>query len=193
VIVLDWIVRLWLAVAWLTMTAVVALLALLLWPFLRAAPHLPRRGIAPVDKRQARLDAGLLPPPGDGCGCCGQDCPPGELWCYACRGHVGSEGQPHDRTWYAMYGVDCPYTPEPDRPIEETRLMPRAEQRDLGDEDQVAEGLGMEARPVPAWEWGSGPNGRRYVRTAWPSWTTPLELLPRAERELWREAVKASL
>lgn len=64
--------------------------------------------------------------------------------------------------------------------IEETRLMPGAEQRDPGDEnDQVAEGVGMVRPP--------------HCERAYPSHTTPLELLPIGERQLWREAIKAGL
>lgn len=79
-----------------------------------------------------------------GCGCCGQDCPDGELWCYACRAHVGDAAEVCDRTYFAQHGVDCPYQV---RPIEETRLMPGADPGDENDHrDQVAEGLGMMRR-----------------------------------------------
>ena len=57
--------------------------------------------------------------------------------------------------------------------------MPGYEQRDPGDETSVPEDLGIARPPL-----------RRRVH---PSRTTPLELMPRAERELWREALKASL
>ena len=63
---------------------------------------------------------------------------------------------------------------DPKRGIEETRLMPGAEDRDA-----VPEGLGCVRPPK--------------VRRAWPSVATPLDLLPKAERELWREALKAGL
>jgi len=63
---------------------------------------------------------------------------------------------------------------DPRRGIEETRLMPGAEDRDT-----VPEGLGCVRPPK--------------VLRAWPSVATPLELLPKAERELWREALKAGL
>ena len=110
------------------------------------------------------------------CGCCGQDCPEGDTWCLACRPHVGTTGPLAERTYYSLHGVDCPYAA---RPIEETRLMPGAEQRDDGDEDQVAEGRGLVRPP--------------RCERARPSRTTPLDLLPKTERDLWREALKAGL
>ena len=61
--------------------------------------------------------------------------------------------------------------------VEETRLMPGADGRD--DEDQVAEGLGVTRPP--------------HCERARPSRTTPLDLLPKTERDLWREALKAGL
>jgi len=156
-----------------------------------------RRGIAPPHhpdpaaqralelRRRQRRELGLLPPEGDWCGCCGHASVPGGLWCEDCLPHVTSEGPPHERTWYATHeGEDCPYADHwdgelPPGVVEETRLMPGAEQRDYGDEDQVPEGLGIPGSPV--------------IKRAYPSRTTPLELLPKTERELWREAVKASL
>jgi len=146
-----------------------------------------RRGIAPparwprwdpaAERRRAEIERArqdlLLP---FGCGCCGQDCPEGDTWCLACRPHVGTTGPLCERTYYALHGVDCPYAA---RPIEETRLMPGADGRDYGDEDQVAEGLGITRPP--------------RCEHAHPSRTTPLELLPKTERDLWREALKAGL
>jgi hypothetical protein len=165
----------------------VAILAFLAWAlFALVAPwvarwHERRRGIAPPARwprwdpeaqrrrdeiERARQDL-LLP---FGCGCCGQDCPEGDTWCLACRPHVGTTGPLPERTYYSLHGVDCPYAA---KPIEETRLMPGAEH------DVVPEGLGFVRPP--------------RVYRAHPSRTTPLELLPVRERELWRDALKAGL
>jgi hypothetical protein len=102
------------------------------------------------------------------------------IWCALCAAHVTGKGQPHDQTWYATHaGEDCPFSATWGDPIEETRLMPGADGRDYGDEDQVAEGLGITRPP--------------HCEHARPSRTTPLDLLPKSERELWREALKAGL
>lgn len=140
-----------------------------------------RRGIAPPARwprwdldaqrrrdeiERARQDL-LLP---FGCGCCGQDCPEGDTWCLACRPHVGTTGPLCERTYYSLHGVDCPYAAPP---IEETRLMPGAEH------DVAPEGLGIPGSPI--------------IKRAHPSRTTALDLLPKTERDLWREALKAGL
>lgn len=171
----------------------VAIVAFLVWGlFALVGPRVAhwrerRRGIAPparlprwdpeAERRRAEIERArqdlLLP---FGCGCCGQDCPDGRTWCLACAPHVGTTGRLEERTYYALHGVDCPYAA---KPIEETRLMPGYDQRDTGDEDQVAEGLGIPGSPV--------------IKRAYPSRVTPLELLPRGERELWREALRAGL
>lgn len=128
-------------------------------PQLRDLLQRRRRGIAPparlprwdpeAERRRAEIEsarADLLLP--FGCGCCGQDCPDGDPWCLACRAHVGITGPLAARTYFSLHGVDCPHARPP---IEETRLMPGVEQRDYGDEDQVAEGLGvLRRRPRPA-------------------------------------------
>lgn len=76
--------------------------------------------------------------------------------------------------------------------VEEVRTMPGYDQRDTADEnDQVVEGLGREWVLPARWCWTHTP-GRWSVKRAWPTKTTALELLPRGERELWRDAVKAS-
>lgn len=47
----------------------------------------------------------------DFCGCCGRECYAGEEWCRACAEHVLPCGlPPWDRTWFAQYGVECPFT-----------------------------------------------------------------------------------
>jgi len=123
-------------------------------------------------KEIARATEDLMPILPFGCGCCGRDCPDDKIWCAECELHVGTEGTPVDRTYFALHGIDCPYA------VEETRLMPN--QGDPGDEnDQAPEGLGIVRPP--------------RCHRAHPSRTTPLELLPKPERDLWREALKASL
>lgn len=130
-----------------------------------------RRGIAPPARQR---EEPLLP---FGCGCCGQDCPEGRTWCLACEPHVGITGPLCARTYYSLHGVDCPFAVRPI--IEETRLMPGAEQRDPGDEnDQVPEGLGIPGSP--------------HIKRAWPSHVhahAPLDpSTKRALEELEREA-----
>lgn len=57
----------------------------------------------------ARERAGLLPPDGDGCGCCGRAALTGQLWCFDCAFHIAPGGPPHLRTWSAQYGEECPF------------------------------------------------------------------------------------
>jgi len=165
------------------------LLALVAWlaPWVRQRVE-RRRGIAPPARlprqdptRWVRRDPDLLPPAGDWCGCCGRPCDPGAIWCALCAAHVTGKGPWHEQTWYATHrGEDCPFSATWGDPVEEVRMMPGAERRDPGDEnDPVAEGLGIPGSPV--------------IKRAYPSRSTPLELLPRAEREVWREALKAGL
>lgn len=87
---------------------------------------------------------------------------------------------PPARAWKpAPASAEWKMSLDPKRGIEETRLMPGYNQGDPGDEDQVAEGVGMVRPP--------------HCERAYPSHTTPLELLPIGERTLWREALKAGL
>lgn len=49
------------------------------------------------------------------CGCCGNqiihdpsaDSEP--QWCLRCLNHITADGLPHDRTYFAQHGADCPY------------------------------------------------------------------------------------
>lgn len=163
--VLGLLLRLWMAACWIAVALLGVTIVAICWPFVREVPLLPRRREEP-----------LLP---FGCGCCGQDCPDGDGWCLPCRAHVGTTGPIEERTYWAQHGVDCPYARPP---IEETRLMPGAEQRDTGDENDqkciAAEGLGIPGDPV--------------IKRAWPSQVhahAPLDASSmRALAELEREA-----
>ena len=48
----------------------------------------------------------------DYCGCCGSQLPLlsiGAEWCKQCVYHVGSSGELHNRTYFAITGRECPY------------------------------------------------------------------------------------
>lgn len=46
------------------------------------------------------------------CGCCGIELANPEAdWCFACSLHVLKTGMPHERTYLAQYGVECPNVP----------------------------------------------------------------------------------
>lgn len=115
---------------WLVIAALAVLCRLVFDRIERGEVGRPRRrGIAPP--RRPGIE---LPPAFAWCGCCGQDCPPGDWWCLACRAHVGTEGRIEERTWSALHdGEECPYTPS---------------QRDPVDEMSVPEGLGVWRRPA---------------------------------------------
>jgi hypothetical protein len=113
-------------------------------------------------------------------------------------------GKRHVKLWWATRrAYDITGKPFPDirtyrgptGPAPGNTLNPTpTDQRDLGDEDDAAtdiatEGVGTEARPVPAWQWASRPDGRLYVWRAWPSWTTPLAYLPEPEWRTWSEII----
>lgn len=46
---------------------------------------------------------------GDFCGCCGCDLGSGD-WCRDCTRHIATNGAPWERTYYAQFKVECPYT-----------------------------------------------------------------------------------
>ena len=74
---------------------------------------------------------------------------------------------------------------------------PTTNQRDFGDEDDAAtdiatEGVGTHTRYVPVWWWARRPDGRPFVRRAWPSWSTPLAYLPEPEWRLWTGVIAES-
>lgn len=159
--------RLLAAAAWLGLALVALVLTFLFWPFVREAQGGPRhrRGIAPPARPR---EEPLLP---FGCGCCGQDCPDGELWCLACRAHVGAGGRVCDRTYFAQHGVDCPYTP---KPPEEVRMMPTADQGDQQDYGDCSEGLGPR------------------IKRRRPSHITPFDWLSQSEQALWRSVSESA-
>jgi len=114
---------------------------------MRLAPDPARTTETMILDREA---AGLLPPEGSWCGCCGRPCEDTALWCDDCALHVTHDGQPHECTYHAQHGIPCPF-------------------EDQGDEDCTAEGLGpriFERKPSPAWplEAGDDPELHALVR-----------------------------
>lgn len=128
----------------------------------REANARPRRRADPA--RWSSRSPDLLPPAGSWCGCCGRPCDETVLWCLDCAAHVGRRGQPHERTWFAMHGEDCPFT----------------ERHDEGDGDIVPEGLGVPGiaiRPIDCARERHHPLGHRTLNIAflydweWDLWT----------------------
>lgn len=49
----------------------------------------------------------------DYCGCCGREIGPFEDWCRDCTKHVLNEGPLHEKTYFAQFSVECPFSNPP--------------------------------------------------------------------------------
>ena len=129
----------------------------------------PRAWVRDENWTPRPIDERLLPPDGSWCGCCGRPCDEQGWWCLDCAGHVGTVGQPHDRSWAAMHGEMCPFT--------------ECTEDDDDDEDHgdiALEGLGVPGiviRPIDRARERHHPLGHRTMNIAflydweWQLWT----------------------
>ena len=70
-------------------------------------PYLPF-GVTQRDLDRACDEGGA--PERDCCGCCARDC--WGLWCDDCVLHVLTRGPLWDRTYFAQFGLPCPFLEE---------------------------------------------------------------------------------
>ena len=94
-------------------------------------PH-PRRRLASPAPRTGWLREV------DPCWCCGRPAVIGQLWCFDCAFHIdAAKLDIGDRTYYAQYGMICPFTDLDEPNLEET---------DPNGGDIAMEGLGVPTR-----------------------------------------------
>lgn len=73
------------------------------------------------------------------CGCCGNPIAENDIWCAKCSkpGHLLKRGYLYERTWFAQFGTDCPFT------LPEYRIHDTAKDTKLmGDQNAEAHGKG---------------------------------------------------